>query len=581
MEYVEGVSVDKYCRQKSLNIKQKLELFSKICEAVSFAHQKLIIHRDLKPSNILITADGMPKLLDFGIAKLLNSNESNETQTQQRALTPAYASPEQIRGETVDTTSDVFSLGKILAEILQNEKPNKDLQAILQTALFEERERRYESVKKFSDDIKRYLNGLPVTAQPPTVIYRVSKYLRRNNLILIPSAIAVFMLIFASGIFAYQRFQYNRKLAELEKITKNLSDVSTQKTGGQSLIETKVATAQSAVENLNRLSNQLGADDQKAQLNLANAYLELGDLQGKPYSPNIGDSAGAKESYEKALEILANISAIQDIDVQRVTARAEESYGYFSTIRLNNFEEGFNRTKKALEIRERLYNANPQDTQRRQELAQTLLYYSDAYIYLQPEMSAFTASLQPLERAVRLREDLLRENPNDLQSKRDLAFAYQRLSRRFYNIFYADKTKQKEGLESINLGEKALETRKEISAFSSATLADSRSLADQYLITGISYKEADKSEKALDYFRHSLEIFQIILLSDPQNLEARRDVGNSLSSIGLALIKLHQNTQAREQLLSAKQIFQELFEKDHNEEDRIILQQITGFLKQS
>ncbi|MGI8467922.1 MAG: protein kinase domain-containing protein [Pyrinomonadaceae bacterium] len=256
MEYVEGVPVNEYCKSKNLSEKETLELFRKICEAVQFAHQKLVVHRDLKPSNILITADGTPKLLDFGIAKLLNSTDAGDTQTSQRALTPAYASPEQISGAPVDTTSDVYSLGKILAELLkirskksqsQTENENsksifakikntprsafriprsKDLQNILTMALREESVRRYGSVEKFSEDIRRYLVGLPITARKDTFSYRTAKFIRRKRF-----AVAVallFILTLVGGLIAtlWQAREARREREIAERRLDNLRKIS-------------------------------------------------------------------------------------------------------------------------------------------------------------------------------------------------------------------------------------------------------------------------------------------------------------------------------------------------------------------
>ncbi len=196
MEYVEGEPIDEFCKKNNLPEKEILDLFRKVCEAVAFAHQKLIVHRDLKPSNILITKDRMPKLLDFGIAKLLNST-AEETQTNMRVLTPAYASPEQMRGEIIDTRTDVYSLGLILSKILgvQNaektnknlktdfQKPisdyqplNRDLQNIISMSLREDAARRYGSVEKFAEDVRRYQKGLPVSARPATFSYRAMRF---------------------------------------------------------------------------------------------------------------------------------------------------------------------------------------------------------------------------------------------------------------------------------------------------------------------------------------------------------------------------------------------------------------------
>ena len=246
MEYIEGIPIDEYCDNNKLNIKDRLNLFLKVASVVQYAHQNLVVHRDLKPSNILITQDGEPKLLDFGIAKILSpEGEMLETLTQRGMwnLTPEFASPEQIKGETITTSSDVYSLGIILYKLLTGHSPYKiksrfhsDIrQIITQTepskpseiifktfvdeseennskinpesisrtregsidklnkkligyldnivsmAIRKEPKRRYSSVDNFADDIKRYLNDRPVTAHSDSLIYRSKKFIKRNK----------------------------------------------------------------------------------------------------------------------------------------------------------------------------------------------------------------------------------------------------------------------------------------------------------------------------------------------------------------------------------------------------------------
>ncbi|MCP3962967.1 MAG: serine/threonine protein kinase [bacterium] len=224
MEYVEGTAIDDYCERRGLSTAERLELFQRVCAAVQCAHRNLVVHRDLKPDNILITAEGVPKLLDFGIAKLLQPDDVDSEVTRQglRPLTPNYASPEQLRGEPITTATDIYSLGVLLYCLLTGCPPRlyeslappeiervlarepaptqlgRDLDGILLKALDEEPGRRYASVEQLSEDLRRHAAGLPILARPQTLGYRATKYLRRNRVaVAIAATVAALLLAFA------------------------------------------------------------------------------------------------------------------------------------------------------------------------------------------------------------------------------------------------------------------------------------------------------------------------------------------------------------------------------------------------
>ncbi len=328
MELIAGVPITRFCHEHKLDTNARLKLFLLVCSAVEYAHQHMIIHRDLKPTNILVTAAGVPKLLDFGIAKLLQPDASVEaldaTVNSARLLTPHYASPEQLRGEAVSATGDVYSLGVVLEEVLTDERresstgrearrgvrPRGDLDNILRMALHPEIKRRYATVDRFAEDIRRHLEHLPVVARRDTLSYRLSSFVARHTVGTIVAASVACALIGGITLTTYEarvareqrlhaeeRFDDVRKLANalIFDIHDAIRDLPGAGRSRRLLIET-------ALHYLDRLSLE-AAGNTALQLELAAAYERLGDLQGEPLEASEGDYGGARKSYQHALEL--------------------------------------------------------------------------------------------------------------------------------------------------------------------------------------------------------------------------------------------------------------------------------------
>ena len=419
LEYVEGEPLTEYCDRRALPLAERLNLFLEVCAPVMYAHQNLVVHRDIKPRNILVTPEGEPKLLDFGIAKLLDPEGSDavgETATLFRMMTPDYASPEQIRGERITTASDVYALGVVLYELLAGKKPyavtgntpgellrvvcerdpekpsvaagrrelQGDLDAIVAKAMRKEPERRYASVAELADDIRRHLAGRPVQARRGTFVYRAGKFARRHRVALAAAAVAAAAL--AGGVVLTLREAARARAAET-RAQRRFDDV--RKLSNSFLFEihdsirelpgstpVRALIVRRALEYLDDLSRE-AEDDHALRRELAEAYMKVGDVQGNTYMANLGDVPGALRSYAKAIGLLEPLvqSGMADDDTQATLSKAYLTEGAIRLI-TGDAPASVAMAEKGLALSRRLADRHPTDRKRALELATAWQYYA-------------------------------------------------------------------------------------------------------------------------------------------------------------------------------------------------------------
>ncbi len=345
MEYVEGPPLLTWCDQHHLDLAQRLSLFLRVSDAVAYAHQKLIVHRDLKPANILVTPAGDPKLLDFGLARVLDADADAEiTAAGPAPMTVAYASPEQIRGERQTVSSDVYSLGVILYELLTAHRPYPlanssyaeairvaceqeptppsqyrrqlagDLEIILLKALAKDPALRYPTVSEFADDLRRHLDGQPIHARPATFSYRAGKFLRRHRIAVPAAVLAAALILTFAGLSWFEARRAQRRFNDVEKLAHSVMfefhDAIEKLPGATAARELLVRRA---LEYLENLSHEAAGDPRLAR-EIALGYSRIGDIQGNLGNANLGKVSATLESYRKSEEILARLLARSPTD---------------------------------------------------------------------------------------------------------------------------------------------------------------------------------------------------------------------------------------------------------------------------
>lgn len=560
MEFVEGAPIDRYLSERKATEKEILEIFRTLCSAVSYAHQKLVVHRDLKPANILVTAEGTPKLLDFGIAKLLDGS-GEKTSPGAGALTPVYASPEQVRGEAITTATDVYTLGVLLYELLSGARPYRatgsaleiaqaicmeipapmasragrrispDLENIVQKALRKEMDRRYVSVEQFSEDIRKYLDGYPVMARADTRGYRVRKFAGRNKTAIGVGALIAITVLSGTGAIAWQahlaneRFQDVRELADayLFEFHDAIRDLPGATPARQLVVRR-------GIQYLDKLARQRGKDDSLSR-DLGKAYLRVGSVQGAPNTPSLGDRAGALVSYRKALALLEPLALKAP---QNEETGDDLSDAYRSIAELLQYSGDLNGAatsyRKSLALLTRLAGTRPYAVEVRRRLADTEMFLGSLLGNNEISNLGDTKGAMELSQKSRvLLETLAKERPADRELRASLSSIYQRLAAMDQALDNKDKAIEW-FRRCVPVDEELIREEPLNVIYRRQSAITNRSLALILLRTGDLAEARQRSDR-------SAELFGQLAKEDPANMEAQEALADSQYSQGYVLQK--------------------------------------------
>jgi eukaryotic-like serine/threonine-protein kinase len=587
MEFVEGTPIDKYCDTNRLTVTERLELFLPVCAAVQYAHQNLVVHRDLKPNNILVTPDGTPKLLDFGIAKLLKPEYSTGTLAMTHSsmgpMTPEYASPEQVRGEPITTACDVYALGVMLYNLLSGHppyviesytlyaiqqailkaeperpsitvertedipdddgstlhltpetvsasregKPDKlrkrlagDLDMIVLTALRKEPSRRYASVERLGDDIRRHLGGLPVGARPDTLRYRVSKFALRHKVGFALSVLVALALIAATGVSVhYARVAQLQKEMALQLSSYMLFDFDNAMQSG--VTSARRAFLQKVVEHLHRMS-AVSTDDPDVRRLMIEAYFKIGDLQGDIYDPNLGDLKGAEQSYSKALA-LAQASVAADPHnpaAQRTLALAKRRFGNLAATR-GDYRAALDQYKKTEADFKVLLAQQPNDEQTLADLMETRSDIGRTQI----QIGDYSGALATYRGYLQLAEQMAASHPTS-QARHNVAFGQERIGDMLAQTGSVDQ-----GVADLH---KAIATYRDLLHDSPDNPKLQRDIASASLVLAQDLSTAGRYKESAENCQSAIRVLDSLLYDDPNNQQYQRDLISALDLLASA-----------------------------------------------
>ncbi len=570
-EYVEGVPLDEYVATVKPPLRNRLALFLDLCSALAFAHRSLVVHGDIKPNNVLVSADGVPKLLDFGIARLLDPDSTTITQTASIALTPAWASPEQLRGDPASIPADLYCLGRVfyeliagrppfalngrtprqIAEIISGQIPlpstisgNRalagDLDNIAIKAIDAEAVGRYSSADQFAEDIRRHLESRPILARRPTLFYRAGKFARRNRAGFVAAVAISLALTVGIGLTLWQaRIAHsNAQLAirHAEGVRKlansfifELDDTVAEFPGAT---KTRAAIMKAAVDYLDRLAAD-STGDRSLRQELAVAYMKIADIQGRPGSANLGNTAAALEAYRRARQLWETL-ARESPDDDGLRVDLADLYVRISAVQrlMGNFQDALEYDRKALAVRKTLFEKEPGNLANMRGLAQT---HNDLAISLW-QIGDTVGTMEGRRHAIQLFEKLVAANPKSVTDRRGLA-----LSRaRFGGVLLESgdhKAALREFTEALALEKQLIEEQPANAQIRLSYATASRSLGRALAHTG-------DPAGALPLLEQARSNIKVIALADPNDVRVLSLLAGTRVSIGKTLLQLRRPKEA-------------------------------------
>ena len=610
MEYVAGEPLLEFAMRQNLNIEKRLQLFLKVCSAVQYAHRNLIVHRDLKPSNILVDADGEPKLLDFGLAKILDESvlDASQTATAFHAFTPAYASPEQIRGRNITTASDVYSLGVVFYELLTGMRPfqyeNKSYEDILRSidtleppkpsdaatqrekrgkeekrkerepettgevpnistsqltgdldnialmALRKEPERRYESVGQFAQDIERHLSHLPILARPQTAAYRAAKFFERNKIAV--SAVALVILALSAGL-AVALWQANVARAERDRAEKRFADVRQLSNALLTDIAPKIENVPGSTEARQALVNQ----SLKYLDSLANESQDDLQLQSELAAAyeKIGDLQGnpTKPNLSDFAGAILSYEKANNIR-QKLSATVEnqrlaaENFRQLSAVRYvqNDVQGSLQNLEEALKIYETLLANDGESFELQTALLDAQLERAQTY----SNNNQHAEALPLLRKAVAAIERL---DPNHRETQRLSAKAYSSLGNA---LSWSDQQTEAEREMA-----KAVTIAESLTAGYPNDANLRQGVWRVYILASSIYEDVN-NETSLRFAQRALETVEKAVASDRADTQAKQNLAKTFSRIGIVSALLNRLPEAVSNLEKAEKNFLELIDKE-------------------
>ncbi len=597
MEYVEGPPLLAWCDENRLTIAARLTLFLSVCDAVAHAHHKLIVHRDLKPGNILVTPDGDPKLLDFGLARVVDS-DTETTQAGPALMTVSYASPEQIRGALHTVASDVYSLGVILYELLTAHRPYQpanasfaetvratceqepvppplapiseadavhraitperlrsrlagDLETILLKALAKDPRLRYSTVDNFAADLRRHINGQPIHARPATFSYRAGKFVRRHRIAVPTATLAILLIVAFAALSWWQWRRAQRRFNDVQNLAHSVlfefHDAIEKLPGSTAARELLVRRALEYLENL----SQESAGDPRLAREIALGYGRIGDVQGALGGSNLGRVPAALESYRKAEQILAGLvaRAPSDDSLRRDYLRIADGLA-------NMYEEAGEFTSahalsdKNLVLAKAVVQAHPRDPEALHGLMRTQSTIADVLTVEKKYDQAIAVRLGILDIQRRIVELL----PTDANAQIALALAHKKLGALVGVVQpprYEDARREYEQAREID------ERQLASSGGSRAQLDLSYDYSD---LGWVAIRLGD-SPGGLAYYRKALALRQAAAAADPNDYRAAFATASSHERIGRLLRQMGDAPAGIIEIQQALVLWQELADR--------------------